>query len=761
MGDSLASVPPELKGRDHWVLWRTIVRRGEPSKVLFRVDDPTQTAKSNDPATWAGFEAAASAFRPDVAEGLGYVFSEHCPFVGIDFDGCLDESGEVAEWAARWLDRLPGSYMEVSPSGKGIKAWVRGKLSGTGGKRALEGKHTGIEVYDRGRFFAVTGNAHSDIPAVIAEHQGVIDELYAWVKDRPKKGKPTPPREPGAFTRTVPAEGGASNVERAAAYLDAIDPAVSGKGGHNQLLTAACRMVEFGLDYDTAFRLLWTGYNPRCEPEWTEAEVHHKLRSAFDRAEHGKKLKEDPPREAKKARTTDLDARLAKKARTDMGNGERLAARAAGRLRYCEPWKKWLVWDGRRYKLDDSKLVEKHAKDTVRLMHAETATLESEDEQKKHAYHAMGSQARAAVSNMLAMAASEPGIPILPAEMDRDGWLLNCLNGTIDLRTGALRPHDQADAITKLCPVEFDPYATCPLWEATLELFFNGDQKVIAYWQRVCGYALVGVVRDHVLPIAYGDGSNGKSTVLGAMLDVLGPDYAMKAPPDMLMAKGHDTHPTERADLFGKRLVVAIETAEGRRLDETMVKELTGGDKIRARRMREDFWEFNPSHTLIMATNHRPRIRGTDNGIWRRLKLIPFTVKVEGAKADTKMGEKLKAEAAGILAWAVRGCLSWQEVGLYEPDSVVAATTEYRSEQDVLGSFLAERTIQNPGFRTKCGEVYQAYKQWAEAAGERPVSLTEFGSRMDDRGIDTIKNNVKWYIGIGLKDDDNPFGVVA
>ena len=463
---------------------------------------------------------------------------------------------------------------------------------------------------------------------------------------------------------------------------------------------------------------------------------------------------DDDPRDAlvHERQSTDLDAKLAKKARTDMGNGERLAARSKGRLRYCKPWGKWLAWDGKRYATDDTDAVSRHAKRAVRLMLAEAATITDDDKRKLHLAHAVGSQSPAAISNMLAMAASEPGVPILPADMDRDGWLLNCLNGTVDLRTGTLKPHDQADTITKLCPVEFDPDAACPLWESTLDLFFASDQKLIAYWQRVCGYALVGVIRDHVMPIAYGEGSNGKSTILGTMLDVLGPDYAMKAPPDMLMAKAHDSHPTERADLFGKRLVVAIETAEGRRLDETMVKELTGGDKIRARRMREDFWEFSPTHTLIMATNHRPKIRGTDNGIWRRLKLVPFSVKVTGDQDDKGMAAKLLGEAAGILAWAVRGCLAWQVNGsLREPDSVLAATAEYRSEQDVLGSFLAELTVQNPSIRTRCGEVYQAYKQWAEDAGERPLTLTEFGNRMKDRGISQKISNGKWYVGIGLK----------
>ncbi|MDG3008533.1 phage/plasmid primase, P4 family [Paludisphaera mucosa] len=459
----------------------------------------------------------------------------------------------------------------------------------------------------------------------------------------------------------------------------------------------------------------------------------------------------------------ELDARLAKVACTDMGNGERLAARYGRMVRYCKPWGKWLVWDGKRFALDRTGVVSRLAKKATRKILAEAAMIGDDDERKKHAAHAFATQGRSRIDSMLAMASTELGIPVLPEDMDRDPWLFNCMNGTIDLRTGTLKKHDQADVLTQLCPIEFDPHATCRLWDATLDLFFAGDQKLIAYWQRVCGYALVGIIRDHLMPVAYGEGSNGKSTILGTLLEVFGPDYAMKAPSNMLMAKAHDSHPTDRADLFRKRLVVAIETESGRRLDEVMVKELTGGDRIRARRMREDFWEFSPTHTLVMATNHRPTIRGTDHGIWRRLRLVPFSVKVDGEKADTAMAEKLRAEFPGILAWAVRGCLAWQELGLNEPESVSAATAEYRAEQDVIGSFLAEATVQSGNCRTRCNALYAAYREWAEKAGEHPVTLKLFGQTMKERGFGQHRSNGKWYLGVGLKEpeSDPQYGVVG
>jgi putative DNA primase/helicase len=769
-------VPAELRALRQWILWGWEEDKGGRKKVPLLAGGRIK-AKSNAPSTWTTFSEACKALaNNDRFAGIGFVFSEKDPYVGFDFDGCLVE-GELAEWARSHLEDLAGCYAEISPSGNGVKVWCRGVLTGTGGKRSVgRDKHTGIEMYDRGRFFCVTGEAYGEAAAEIPDRQEVVDHLYAWVKE-PKKA--SPPQRAAAPETAAEA--------RAIRYLKTMDPAVSGQGGHDRTFRAACKMVEFGLSYDQALAALLSDYNPRCDPPWTEKDLRHKLDDAFERAELGKMLAKDRNgHQASNGRpetaatiqapflAEQLDARLAKVPRTDMGNAERFAARHGAIVRYCNPWGRWLIWDGRRFAVDQTDGIQALAKATARKILAEASTIEGDDECKGHLQHARATESRAKLEALTALARSEPGIPILPADMDRDGWLFNCENGTVDLRTGTLRPHDRADVLTQLCPVVFHPDADCPLWDATLDLFFAGDQKLIRYWQRLCGYALVGLIRDHVMPVAYGDGSNGKSTILGTLLEVFGPDYAMKAPASFLMAKVHDPHPTDRADLFRKRLVVAIETEDGRRLDETMVKELTGGDDIRARRMREDHWQFKPTHTLFMATNHRPTIRGTDHGIWRRLKLVPFSVKVDGEKADTTMAEKLRAEFPGILAWCVRGCSAWQEVGLNEPDSVRIATDDYRAEQDVLGTFLADRTIRGPGARTRCNAMYATYREWAEKAGEHPVTMKRFGQAMKERGFSTATSNGKWYLDVGLpeavkdeaggresRSEDPDWGVVA
>lgn len=436
---------------------------------------------------------------------------------------------------------------------------------------------------------------------------------------------------------------------------------------------------------------------------------------------------------------------------TDLGNAERLVSRHGADLRYCHPWKRWLVWDGRRWALDNTAAARRRARKTVRSIYTEAGEEESDDRRKALAKWATESEKRDRISAMLSLAEAEEGVPILPEMMDQDPWLFNCLNGTINLKTGDLRPHRREDMITKLCPIVYDPNATSPLWEGTLRLFFSDDQPIVDYVQLISGYAITGIVRDHIMPVAYGKGANGKSTILGTLMDVFGPDYAMKCPPDMLMAKKTDSHPTDRADLFSKRLVVAIETEGGRRLNETMVKELTGGDKIRARRMREDFWEFSPTHTLILATNHKPLIRGTDEGIWRRLRLIPFKVRVVGKEADKQMPEKLKEELSGILTWCVRGCLRWQAEGLTEPAAVTEASSDYRKEQDVIGAFLEECCVFDKRFKLRSGELYSCYKSWCETTNEFTISLKAFGMAMEDRDIEKKTSDGVWYLGIDIK----------
>lgn len=438
---------------------------------------------------------------------------------------------------------------------------------------------------------------------------------------------------------------------------------------------------------------------------------------------------------------------------TDYGNAQRLAARHGRDLRYAPQLGGWYVWDGARWEADRTGEIVRRAKDTVRAIYAEAAEERSADRRELVARHAFNSEGIRRIYGMVDLTQSEPGVAVSTDQMDHDPWLLNCPNGTVDLRTGEIRQHRREDLLTKLCPIAYDAAAECPLWLRTLALIFpvdpadpaaGGNEHLIGYVRRLLGLCLTGRV-ESILPIFWGGGANGKSTILNTVRAVLGGGYAMQAPPNFLMAKNNDNHPTELADLYGQRLVIATETRQNRRIDEALIKQLTGGERVRARRMRQDFFEFDPTHKLILCTNHRPRVSESDEGIWRRLALIPFAVRfwnpdrkgefgLDHLRQDKQLPDRLAAEHPGILRWMVAGCLEWQANGLGTPPEVEQQTAEYRADEDVIGQFLAERVeVGNAGY-AEFKDVYAAYRAWSEQADERSLSSRQFAADLRRRG---------------------------
>jgi putative DNA primase/helicase len=451
--------------------------------------------------------------------------------------------------------------------------------------------------------------------------------------------------------------------------------------------------------------------------------------------------------------TSDVPKNPSQFARTDRGNAERLVAQHGQDFRFCGPWKKFLVWDGCRWTMDSTNKLCRQAKATARTILAEALEAANDDDRKTLISWWTTTESRRGLESMISLASSEAGIPVVPEGLNSDPWLLNVQNGTIDLKTGQLRQHRRADLIMSMAPVDYDPNAKCPLWIKTLSRIFAGNDDMIRFWRRLCGLALTGVVDEQVLPILCGGGANGKSTVLTVMLEMLGSDYSLMAPPGILMTRRSDSHPTERAILHGKRLVVDVESAEGGRLNEALVKQLTGGDKISARRMREDFWEFSPTHKLMLCTNHRPEIKETKHAIWRRIKMIPFNVTIPEAEQIKDLPRRLRFEFPGILAWCVQGCLEWQREGLGVPSEVDDATKEYRAEQDVLAAFLAEECTVNPVLSAKFAHLYNRYTRWTEGCREALISQRAFGLSLSERGFEKYTNNGTFYRGLGLRAD--------
>lgn len=444
---------------------------------------------------------------------------------------------------------------------------------------------------------------------------------------------------------------------------------------------------------------------------------------------------------------------------TDLGNARRLVETHGHRLRYVPIWKRWLIWDGKRWADDDTGQVWRCAKAVARGMLHSAADAPTTDERDRLIKAARRAESATGLRAMVELAGTEKTIALAPGQLDADPWILNVGNGILDLRTLELRPHDPAAHLTKVTAASYRPDAQAPVFERFLQRV-QPDDHMRAYLARVFGYSLLGKVAEHILPIPHGTGANGKSTLVNAATGALG-SYAASVDPDLLVDRG-SVHPTGVADLFGLRLAVTHETDEGRRLAEGTVKRLTGGDRIKARRMHKDFFEFDPSHLVLMLTNHRPVIRGDDSGIWRRIRLIPFDVAIPEDEQDTGLDDQLALEADGILAWMIAGYRDYRARGLDDPDRVLAATAEYRAESDDLGRFLEQCCLLGPHFHVRSADLFSAWQRWcaAENVPEKRIGTqTKFGRTLTDRGFDPDRRGgQRVWLGIALAstEDEEP-----
>jgi putative DNA primase/helicase len=440
---------------------------------------------------------------------------------------------------------------------------------------------------------------------------------------------------------------------------------------------------------------------------------------------------------------------------TDLENAKRLVAKHGSDLRYLPQWGKWLIWDGARWAEDRTQEIERRAKEVVLDLYVDASKIKDDVKRRTFVERARRCESYGRITSMVALARSELPIPVTPDQLDTEPWLLNVPNGTVDLRTGDLCQRRREDLITKLAPVVYDPRAECPQFLNFLKHITGGDVAIIEFLQKVFGYCLTGDTGEQCFFILYGTGANGKSTLLNTIRTILG-DYAKHAQTETLLEKRGDGINNDVARLHGARFVDAIEAEGGRRLAEALIKKLTGGDPVTARFLYREHFEFRPTFKLFLAVNHKPPIQGTDHGIWRRIRLIPFEITIPQAQQNKHLGDELLAEAPGILRWMVEGCLAWQrDKGLVLPAKIQAATETYRSEMDVLAQFVSQRCIQRQKVREAATALYAAYTEWCDETGERPVNQREFCSRLKERGLvhRRTKHGYVWD-GIELRDED-------
>jgi putative DNA primase/helicase len=424
----------------------------------------------------------------------------------------------------------------------------------------------------------------------------------------------------------------------------------------------------------------------------------------------------------------------------------RFAAAHANDLRYVAAWGRWLVWDGARWRFDDTL----HAFDMVRQTCREAST-ECDDKNPKAAPALASAKTVAAVERL---AKSDRRIAATIEQWDADPWLLNTPAGIVDLRSGQMRRARPDDYMTKITAVT--PGGDCPQWLAFLDRVFAGNQDLVEYVQRVLGYGLTGLTREHALFFGYGTGANGKGVLLSTVASLLG-EYHRTAPIETFTASNSDRHPTDLAGLRGARLVSASETEEGRLWAESRIKQLTGGDMISARFMRQDFFDFLPAFKLFITGNHKPSLRSVDEAIRRRFHLIPFAVTIPPEERDPDLKVRLETEWPGIMAWLVRGCLSWQASGLQPPRAVQEATAAYLEAEDAIAAWIEERCEVDPQAWCSSSMLFASWSQWANAASETVGSQKKLTQKLESRGF-TIKNtkHARGMQGIRIITDEPP-----
>ncbi len=445
--------------------------------------------------------------------------------------------------------------------------------------------------------------------------------------------------------------------------------------------------------------------------------------------------------------------------RTDAGNAEFFADQYKNMLRFDCARARWLVWASHRWVEDRSQRVLQLAKAAARERYRlRRSASDDEEEHRNEAEWARASESRPRLEATLKIAESEPVLATSGSDWDSDPWLFGVRNGVVNLRTGKLRDGKRSDLVTMHTDIDFDPGASCPKWLSFLNDIFDGDSELEGYAQRAIGYCLTGITTEQVIFFCFGSGANGKSTFLDLLRHVLG-DYAYNLPFSTFELKARSAVSNDVAALSGRRFVTALETNESAPLNEARLKLLTGGDPVSARFLYHEFFTFTPTAKFWLAANHKPSVMDDSHGFWRRIRLIPFLEQFVGKRADKDLVAKLKAEAPGILRWAIAGCLLWQTEGLGLPVVVQTASLAYREENDHIGEFLDERCEIGLGATVSAAVLWREYCIWIADNQERRLDRKVFSARLESKGFrkGRVGHDRTWtWFGLRIKPHEEP-----
>ena len=777
-------IPLELKQLPHWVGWKYMQRPGEDHKRKVPINAMDgQPAKSNDPTTWCDFDTACLGKERFGLDGIGFMFSGDGIF-GIDIDHCYDPETQELDPAAAEIIETVQSYTELSPSGTGIHILCKGALP-EGRKR-----RGAVEMYSTLRYFTVTGNQFGlEYPfSDCTERVAVMHRKYLGEEETAAGAqKAALPMSAGRGTnadmsvdailrRMFDSKHGQKLQDL---YNGSWERYGIGDGSQSSADQAFCNTLAFWCRCDAAlmdaifrrsrlYRQKWD--KRRGAKTYGQITIDRAIKDCRDIWEPQERVQRPAPavppppqntfNEVPVMENTTVGETGQRKYYTydDTGNAQRFRDANAGLIHYNHVDGCWIYWDGVRWASDENGEIKRRADKMLADMAKDLKEMQDDPAYNAYKKHLSRSRSHRGKEGFIAEARHLEGVPVLPSEMDRAGNAFNVRNCLISLKTGRTAEHDKKYMISKLAPVTYDENARCPRWDRFIEEVTCGDKSLQLYLQRMIGYCMTAYTKEQCMFFLYGNGSNGKSVFVDTIAYMLG-EYAASCQPETVMMR--DRNNTARGDLArlkGARMVVTSEPNDGCRLDEGIVKQMTGGteNKLTARFLYGREFEFSPEFKIVMSTNYKPVIKGTDNGIWRRVRLIPFTAEFTKENRDPQLTEKLRRELPGILNWAIAGAVGWCKEGLPPCAIIDEAGQEYRSEMDRVQQFLDDCTERSDSGSTQASTLYKCYRAWCSEQGDRfPISSNKFCSELKRRYKSRKTSAFNEYLGICI----NAFGL--
>lgn len=734
------NIPQELKDKGLWCCWKLT----DKGKIPFDAVTGAM-ARTNDPRSFHSFDLAItnvskyyqfdSSGKSTGGLGLG-IFNG---ISAIDIDKCVDENGNLSELARDIVDYCQ-SYTEYSPSGTGIRIIFKTHSELNKATHYVNNHKLGLEIYisdQTNKYVTITGDVL--YPSRIVE----VDLKYILEKYMKKQVV-------GEATATTTKQFDVTRLPNDPKFLLLWNGKAPGShSNESELDLALCSKIAY-----------YVGNDPQkvnevfmSSPYYRSKDQEHKnkweLRGDYSMRTINQAISHQiTPQNTQNQPQDTL---------TDTGNAKMFIDEYGEILRFNTDNKKWMFWNGKFWQHDQYNNIKNLAEIVIEKMRVMAKQIDDEDVRKAMIQNVKRTLQSSGKEAMIKESQHLPGIPVTNSVFDQDPMLFNCESGVVDLRTGQLMPHDKDKMISRISSWNIDMSGTPTLWLKFLGEIFEQDVEMLNYVQRIMGYSITGSTREQCMFMLIGDGSNGKSLLLDIMNEAVG-SYGATSNVDILLEKnvGGGANLGDVARLAGVRHVVTDEAKLNDKLNESAIKTLTSGiGKIVARFLYGNEFEFTPIFKIFMASNYKPIIRGTDHGIWRRIKVLPFKVIIPDHKQDKDLKDKLLAEMPQILGWMVKGCLEWQRVGLKTPAKIDKETREYREEMDVVQRWINETCEVGLAFKEKSTDLFKNFSNYVQVNKEFQLSHTMFGRNMSKKFTKRFFNGSTYYVGVKLKDQNN------